>query len=130
MITIVARKERKLVGFDIANDKETERIQELIDDSPKADFYHADGYVSYQEVSYYGYFQHHYDKSETYTVESVNSDLRKYIPFLQRKSKCFLRSLDTARAVLKIFMHAYNKFNQQKQEHPKYKNSYHLTQFI
>ena len=118
------------MNFDIACDKETERIQDLVDNAPKADYYHSDGYVSYQEVSYYGKFQHHYDKSETYTVESVNSDLRKYIPFLQRKSKCFLRSIKTAKTILTIFMIAYNKFGDKKLAFPKYKSSYYFTDFL
>ena len=129
-MTIVARDNRNLIGFDIAKDKSTERIQKLVDDTPKASFYHSDGYVSYQEVLYYGHFQHHYDKSETYTVEGLNADLRHYIPFLRRKSRCFLRSLDTAQAVLKIFMYAYNRFCEAKLKYPKLKSAFHLTQFI
>ena len=129
-MTIVAREGRKLAGYDIAKDKSTERIQQLVDESPKADFYHSDGYVSYQEVSYYGQFQHHYDKSETYSVEGVNADLRHYIPFLKRRSRCFLRSLDTAEAVLRIFSYAYNRFCQAKLMYPKLKPAFHLTQFI
>ena len=38
------------------------------------------------------------NKSQTYTVESVNSDLRYYIPPLKRKSKCFFRSIDTSKS--------------------------------
>ena len=115
MITLVSRDSRKIIGYDIAYDKSTERIQAVIDSSPKADDYHSDGYQAYQEVYYHGKKHHvHYHKSETYTVEGINSDLRKYIPFLQRKSKCFLRSLDTAKSVLKIFVYAYNQFGEAK----------------
>ena len=127
---MVAREKRKIIGYDIAEDKSTERIQQMVDEAPKASFYHSDGYISYREVAYYGRFQHHFDKSETYTVEGVNSDLRKYIPFLQRKSKCFLRSLETAKAVLRIFVRAYNRFCEAKHKFPRLKNAFYLTQFV
>ena len=129
-MTIVARFGRKLIGFDIAWDKSTERLQNLVDNSPRAKQYHSDGYISYREIIYWGKFHHHFDKSETYTVEGVNADLRQYIPFLKRRSRCFLRSLETAKAALKIFMSAFNRFAQAKLVFPKYKNYFCLTQFI
>ena len=114
-MTLVSRGNRKIIGYDIAKDKSAERIQGIVDNSPKAAHYHSDGYQSYQELYYHGAEHHtHYDKSETYTVEGINSDLRKYIPFLQRRSKCFLRSLDTAKIVLNIFVYAYNQFGEAK----------------
>ena len=128
---MVSRNPRKIIGHDIARDKSTERIQAIIDNSPKADNYHSDGYQSYQEVYYHDAKHHaHYDKSETYTVEGINSDLRKYIPFLQRRSKCFLRSLETAKTALKIFIHAYNKFGEAKKKYPRLKSALHLIQFV
>ena len=132
LITMVAREGRKIVGHDIAEDKSTERIQKLVDDSPKAAEYRSDGYRSYREVCYHGNHEARYgwDKSETYTVEGVNSDLRKYIPFLQRKSKCFLRSLETAKIVLRIFVRAYNQFCEMKQRYPRLKTAFYIGQFV
>ena len=37
MITLVNREKRQIVGYDIAFDKSRERIQKLVDSSPKAD---------------------------------------------------------------------------------------------
>jgi len=111
-------------------DKEPERIQKIVDNSPKAKTYHSNGYLGYRDVIYWGEHFYHYNKNETYTVEGINSDLRKYIPFLQRKSKCFIRSFENARMVLTIFMHAYNKFGDEKYNFPKYKNCYSLTDFL
>ena len=51
------------------------------------------------------------NKSQTFTVESVNADLRHYIPPLHRKSRCFFRSFDTIFAVFKIFVLAKLRFN-------------------
>ena len=76
--------------------------------------------------------QHLYfrDKSHTFTVESVNSDLRKYIAARQRKSKCFFRSLETFNAMLHVFVHAYNKFGEFKQRFPCIKSALGLTSFL
>ena len=92
----MSRNPRKILGFDIAEDKEAKRIQEIVDSSAKANVYHSDGLHAYRDVIYWGEHHYHLDKSETYTVEGINSDLRHYIPFLRRRSKCFLRSLKTA----------------------------------
>ena len=54
------------------------------------------------------------DKSDTFTVEGVNADLRHYIPILTRRSRCFARKIETLRAVLEVFADAYNQFGQAK----------------
>jgi IS1 family transposase len=46
------------------------------------------------------------NKRDTHNVESVNADLRHYIPGLARRSRCFFRSLKTFQAVLKVFIDA------------------------
>jgi len=51
-----------------------------------------------------------HNKNDMFTVESVNADLRYYIPILRRRSRCFPRSLDTLQAVLEVFADAYNAF--------------------
>ena len=95
----MSREKRQIVGYDISFDKSRERIQKLIDSSPKADHYYSDAYSAYSEICYEGMHTSLKNKSQTYTVEGVNSDLRHYIPALHRRSKCFFRSLDTMKAV-------------------------------
>ena len=51
-----------------------------------------------------------HNKNDTFTVESVNADLRHYIPLLRRRSRCFPRKLETLQAVLTVFVDAYNAF--------------------
>ena len=51
-----------------------------------------------------------YNKSDTHNVESINADLRHYIPVLARRSRCFCRKLETLQAVIEVFVDAYNKF--------------------
>jgi hypothetical protein len=55
-----------------------------------------------------------HDKSNTFTVEGVNADLRHYIPVLARRSRCFPRKPETLRAVIAVFVEAYNRFGKAK----------------
>jgi len=130
VITLVSRDKRQIVGYDIAFDKSRERIQKLVDNSPKAKHYYSDAYSAYSEICYYGTHSSLKNKSQTYMVEGVNSDLRRYIPALQRRSKCFFRSLETMNAVFKIFVHAFNNFADHKSKFPSLKKSFSLSQFV
>ena len=101
-----------------------------IDSSPKADHYYSDAYSAYSEICYEGNHTSLKNKSQTYTVEGVNSDLRHYIPALHRRSRCFFGSLDTMKAVFKIFVFAFNKFALAKFLFPSLKSSFSLSYFL
>ena len=78
--------------LDVASDKSSERIQNIVDNSPEADFYYTDGYLGYIDVVYPGkHIRNVRDKKDTHNVESINADLRHYIPVLARRSRCFAR---------------------------------------
>ena len=114
-MTAVSREPRQIAGFDVAQDKSPERIQRMVDATPEAARYCTDGYLGYIDVVYPGrHIRNIHDKSDTYTVESVNADLRHYIPVLARRSRCFARRLETLRAVLEVFVDAYNQFGKAK----------------
>ncbi len=111
VMTMVSRLPRQIVGFDAAFDKNPERIQKIVDNGPEAKYYCTDGYLGYVDIVYPGkHIRNTHDKSDTFTVESVNADLRHYIPILRRRSRCFPRKLETLRAVLELFVQAYNDF--------------------
>ena len=111
LMTMVSRLPRQIVGFDVAFDKSPERIQAIVDTAPEAKKYCTDGYLGYIDVVYPGeYVRNVHNKSDTFTVEGVNADLRHYIPILRRRSRCFPRKLETLRAVVDVFTEAYNKF--------------------
>lgn len=92
-------------------------MQGLIDNSPAAEIYYSDGYLLYNELCYWGVHAVAPGKSQTYTVEGVNADLRRYIPGAARRSRCFYRRIDTFLAVMKIFVSAYNRFGEYKSKH-------------
>ncbi|MDR0937443.1 MAG: hypothetical protein LBM98_12275, partial [Oscillospiraceae bacterium] len=92
-------------------DKSSKHIQAMVDAAPEAEKYCTDGYTGYLDVAYPGkHIRNVRDKSDTFTVEGVNADLRHYIPILARSSRCFPRKLETLQAVLAVFAEAYNRF--------------------
>ena len=130
VIVLLERITRKIVGYYISFDRNPETIQKIIDFSPKAKQYYSDGYPGYLKLNYHGgKYKSLNNKSQTHNIESVNSDFRKYIPFLQRKSKCFPRSLETFKAVFKVFCYIYNKLSSFKRKFPNLKKVY-LINFI
>jgi len=111
LMTMASRIPRQIVGFDVAFDKSPERIQGIVDKASDAENYCTDGWLGYVDVAYPGrHIRNCRDKSDTFTVEGVNADLRHYIPVLARRSRCFCRSLETLRAVIEVFVDAYNRF--------------------
>jgi len=115
VMTMVSRLPRQIVGFDVAFDKSPKRIQAIVDNAPEARSYCTDGWNGYVDVVYPGlHIRNVSNKNDTFTVEGVNADLRHYIPLLARRSRCFPRKLETLRAVLDVFVEAYNRFGEAK----------------
>lgn len=124
IMTMVERDPRRIIGNVVAKDKSAWRIQEIVDKSPEAKTYCTDGYYGYLSVIFPGnHIYNTHNKSDTYTAEGVNADLRHYIPCLKRRSRCFARTIETLQAVIDVFVTAYNKFGIAKfnyrQLHPK-----------
>ncbi|MCL2023394.1 MAG: hypothetical protein FWG82_03385 [Oscillospiraceae bacterium] len=114
-MTMISPEPRQIQAFCVARDKCAWRIQEIVDNAPKAEKYCTDGYLGYIDVVYPGkHIRNVRNKNDTFTVEGVNADLRHYIPILRRRSRCFPRKLETLRAVLEVFADAYNRFGAAK----------------
>ncbi len=108
---MISRNPRLIVDFDVAFNKSSERIQNIVDNSSEADFYYTDGYLGYIDVVYPGkHIRNVRDKKDTHHVESINADLRHDIPVLARRSRCFARKIETLYAVVAVFIDAYNRF--------------------
>jgi IS1 family transposase len=115
LMTMISREPRQILGFQVARDKSAWRIQEIVDSAPYAERYCTDGYLGYVDIVYPGcHIRNVHDKKDTHNVESINADLRHYIPVLRRRSRCFCRSLETLDAVVSVFIDAYNKFGEAK----------------
>jgi len=118
LILLVSREPRKILRFTVSRDKSAATIQGLVDAAPEAEKYCTDGYFAYLDVIFPGeHVRNVRNKADTFTVESVNADLRHFIAGLARKSRCFFRTLETLEAVLAVFVDAYNAFGEAKLKH-------------
>ena len=96
-------------------------IQAIINTSVQGERYYSDGYESYQTVLYWP--AEHFpmdDKSETYSVEADNAELRHYLARLARRSRCFSRCIEALRRAVKLLIYAWNGRQLLKRRYPKY----------
>jgi hypothetical protein len=61
-----------------------------------------------------------YDKSQTYSVEGTNADLRHYLARLGRRSRCSLRCINALTRAVDLFVRFYNARQLKKREYPRY----------
>jgi IS1 family transposase len=97
-----------------------EVLQSVIDRAPHAPRYYSDAALVYRELSYWGTHTSMYNKSETYSVEAVNADLRHYLARLGRRSRCFSRCIHALRRAVDLFVRCYNARQLRKRKYPQY----------
>jgi IS1 family transposase len=69
-----------------------EKMQQVVDQGPAAKMYHSDAFPIYNLLGYYpGRYTVSEGKTDTYSVEGDNAELRHYMARLARKSRCFSR---------------------------------------
>jgi IS1 family transposase len=67
----------------------------MVGNQSPAQQYYSDQFPLYDSLEYrLGYHLSLFDKSETYSVEGVNAELRHYLTRLARKSRCFSRCIN------------------------------------
>lgn len=129
IITIVDRLTRCYLGCQVAWERTQEAIQELVDEAPKAKRYYSDAFDVYDRLWYHwGVYEVSQGKTDTYSVEADNAELRHYLARLGRRSRCFSRCPEALKAALKLFMYCFNQRQLHKQRFPNY--PYHVYQFI
>ena len=118
LMTFVSRVPRQIVAFEVDKSVNSEAIQRMADSLEPFHKYYVDGCKVYQDVDFLGLLKQNFeDKSDTHNIESTNSDLRQFIAGLRRKSRCFFRSFETLKAVLYVFLNAYNRFGEWKMKY-------------
>lgn len=123
------RGSRCIVGWDAIPTRTPESLQAILDRSPQADQYYSDAYTLYQALIYSpGHHQAVADKSQTYSVEGDNAELRHYLARLARHSRCFSRSLTALRTALRLFVYAWNRRQMHKRLFPTYPA--HVRDFV
>ncbi len=101
----------------------------MVDFAPKAAFYFSDALDMYSRLWYHGgSYQVSPGKSETYSVEGDNAQLRHYLARLARSSRCFSRCPYALICALRLFIYCYNGRQLYKQQFPDYPA--HVKDFI
>ncbi len=104
-------------------------MQDLIERSPQANQYYSDAFPTYERLVYYpGHHAVAPGKSQTYSVEADNAELRHYLARLGRKSRCFSRSIHALHRAVKLFVYAWNRRQLQRRAYPSY--PYHVMDFV
>ena len=121
MITLVDRASRCFLGYQVVKKRSTDYVQAMIDAVPPAKNYFSDGYSIYWSAEYGGsrYISLR-NKSETYSVEAGNAELRHYLARLTRKSRCFTRSIAALERAVKLFVNAWNRRQIHNRAYPNY----------
>lgn len=129
MTTIVNRKTRGIFACAVLHQRTFDTLQPLVDQVfelvPRVQHFYSDGLAAYRELVYRQgrrVAQHHpmNDKSQTYTIEGTNADLRCYVPSLDRRGRCFPRRLDRFRSLIRLFLTCYNRCCLFRLLHPKH----------
>jgi len=120
IVTAVDRVTHTIVGFTVCAERTLEILQSVIDDSIRAENYYTDGFLMYRILSYWGKHTMLKDKSQTYSVEGGNADLRHYLARLARSSRCFSRCFKALARAVELFVYFYNERQLRKRRFPKY----------
>lgn len=111
---------RYIIAHDVVWERATPVMQALVDSAAHSARYFSDALPTYGDLCYWGVRTMMHDKSETYSVEDTNADLRHYLARLARKSRCFSRCLNALRRAVDLFVHFYNRRQLRKRQHPHY----------
>jgi len=104
-------------------------LQDLVDEAVKAKQYYSDAFDAYARLYYHGgRCAVSESKTDTYSVEGGNADLRHYLARLVRRSRCFSRCIEALRWAIQLFIYCFNRRQLRKQAYPNYPA--HVFQFI
>ncbi len=127
-MTIVDRQSRCFLSWRVVHDRTAAEAQAMVYEAP-AERYYSDRFKMYFNLHYgISHYLAMWDKSETYSVEAGNAELRHYLARLARRSRCFSRSIEALRRHVKLFIYAWNRRQLHRRLHPNYPA--HVIQFI
>ena len=120
----VSRDTRLVVGCCVMKERSWRAMQEFVDRLPHAARYCSDALAVYQELIWPPVSTHviSHGKEETYTIESLNADLRTYLGRLKRRSRCFSRCWQALARAVRMFVWHYNRRRRTILLRPKYRN--------
>jgi IS1 family transposase len=92
----------------VARDDTT--LQAMLDRSPQAKQHYSDAFAVNETLVYFpGHWRTFANKSQPFSVEADNAELRHYLARLARKSRCFSRSIHALWRAVKLFVFAWNR---------------------
>ena len=99
------------MGYRVLDERSWEQMQGLADELPSAQRYCSDALSVYSELLWPDDSSHviSIHKEETYTIESLNADLRTYLGRLKRRSRCFSRCMEALHRAVRMFVWHYNR---------------------
>jgi len=127
-MTAVDRVTRCIIGVQVVWERSTDALQTLLDTSSWAAHYYSDAFTLYWSGIYPGTHHALPNKSQTYSVEADNAELRHYLARLRRSSRCFSRLLTALREAIQLFVYRWNARQLYKHAHPHYPA--HVRDFV
>jgi IS1 family transposase len=128
-VTVVDRATRCILGWEVLWDRTREAIQNIVDRAPKAHWYFSDAFDLYDQLWYHGgRYAVSEGKTDTYSVEADNAELRHYLARLGRSSRCFSRCPYALACALRLFVYCYNHRQLKRCQYPAY--PFHLIDFV
>lgn len=124
LVTFVDRATRCLVSWHLVTQRTFDTLQPLADavwqHSPlpqhpsqhpsQRRLFYSDQLDTYRTLVYrQGTHQPQPNKSQTYSVEGLNADLRCYVSALVRRTRGFARSIESLRRLVWLFVFCYNR---------------------
>ena len=95
-------------------------MQRVIDSAPRASSYFSDAFNTYRELCWWGAHASMYDKSQTYSVEGDNAELRHHLARLTRRSRCFSKCIHALRRSVELFVWCWDRRQSHKRRRPRY----------
>jgi len=117
------------MGWSLVAECTAEAIQELVDRVPNTFQFCSDGYAGYRQVNYHR--SRHLvgpGKSQTYSVEANNAELRCFVSQLVRRTRGFAKSDAGLQQAITLFVHCWNARQMLRQHYPRYRRG--LSEFI
>jgi IS1 family transposase len=128
-VTEVDRATRCIRSWAVVWERTWEALQETIERAEPAQQDSSDAFPLYETLVYYpGHHAIAPGKSQTYSVEAANAELRHDLARLGRRSRCFSRSIAALRRAVKLFVHAWNRRQLHKRAFPRY--ACHVSDFV
>jgi insertion element IS1 protein InsB len=128
-VSAVDRATRCIVRWAVVWERTGAALQETIERAIPAQQSYSAAFPTYETLVYYpGRHAVAPGKSQRYSVEADNAEVRHYLARLGRRSRCFSRSIEALRRAVKLFVHAWNRRHLHKRAFPRY--ACHVSDFV